>query len=163
MKRMFRVLAPSLIITAALLNACTDDQKKVEDVIAASPAKNEHEFSVDKDGKVTFKAEIVYFKYDDYSLTQEGMERLNVLANYLKGNKDSKLRIEGHCDERGSTEYNLALGELRAQSVRKYLATLNVPDGRLDIVSFGEEKPAAQGPGESSWAQNRRAEFTFLD
>jgi peptidoglycan-associated lipoprotein len=143
--------------------ACTDDAKKVEEQVAAAATDDKHEFTVDKDGKVTFDLEIVYFNFDDHTLTEQGMARLNRLAEHMRSSKDLKLKIEGHCDERGSTEYNLALGQLRAQAVRSYLVSLNLPESRIESVSFGEERPAAEGRGEEHWAKNRRAEFTFVN
>jgi len=161
MKTVIRTVLTTLALTT-LNFACTDDKKQIEDPIASLPDKK-HDFSVDKDGKVVFKSEIVYFAFDDHTLTEEGMQRLNRLAEYMKTNSDRKLRIDGHSDERGSIEYNLALGQLRSQSVKAYLASLNVPENRLESVSFGEEKPAEEGHIETSWAKNRRAEFTFLN
>lgn len=163
MKRMLPTLLPLALLISPTFTSCTDDQKKLDEIVQSETNSDRHHFTVDKDGKVNFKAEIVYFKFDDYTLTHEGMQRLDALAKYLKNNQSKKLRIEGHCDERGSTEYNLALGELRAQAVLQYLSTLNVDAKSLDLVSFGEEKPASSGVGESNWAQNRRAEFTFLN
>ena len=158
------LLASSLVFTVLFANACTQDEETVQDPIAAekSAKDKKHEFSVDKEGNVKFKAEIVYFKYDDYTLTEDGMNRLNALSSYMKKNKAQRLKIEGHCDDRGSVEYNLALGQLRAQSVKKYLATQGITDKRLATVSFGEEQPAIQGQGENAWSKNRRAEFKFV-
>ena len=153
-----------LISGTVLVNAaCTDDDAKLEEPVQAEVKKNEdHEFKVNEQtGKVEFKAEIVYFEFDDSTLTKQGMDRLNALAAYMDKNPNLKLEISGHCDDRGSPEYNLALGQKRAQSVKSYLATLNLAKNRLETVSFGEEKPAAQGRGESIWSQNRRAEFSF--
>ncbi|RYZ56949.1 MAG: peptidoglycan-associated lipoprotein [Proteobacteria bacterium] len=119
-------------------------------------------FQVDDiSGKVQFQTEIVYFEYDDSTLTKEGMQHLNALAEYLKDHDATKLNIEGHCDSRGSVEYNLALGQRRSESVKKYLATLSIPENRLDTRSFGKEKPAAEGQSEAALAKNRRVEFAF--
>ncbi|MBF0440981.1 MAG: peptidoglycan-associated lipoprotein Pal [Oligoflexales bacterium] len=151
--------------------ACTDNNKKVENVVqtdASADAKKKAEkdkdaFTVDKDtGVVEFKAEIVYFKYDDSTLTEEGMSRLKALADYMKKNQTAVLSIEGHCDERGSVEYNLALGNRRSDSVKEFLKTVGIDDSRLKTVSFGKEKPAVTGSNEESWSKNRRAEFKFL-
>jgi peptidoglycan-associated lipoprotein len=143
------------------LASCTKDNPKVSEVI--TPKKtNKHDFSVDAAGKVSFQAEIVYFAYDDSNLTKEGMSRLDALAEYLRKNPSNKLKVEGHCDERGSTEYNLALGEMRASAVKKYLSGIGITDSQLETVSFGEERPAEQGQGEDFWAKNRRAEFAFV-
>ena len=144
--------------------SCSDEEKTIEEVVQAEPQKDEHAFKVDEStGKVQFEAEIVYFDFDDHTLTKEGMERLNALADYMQKNADVAIKIAGHCDARGSTEYNLALGQRRADSVKTFLLTLGVDEKRLDSVSFGEEKPAKDGEGETSWAQNRRAEFTFVN
>lgn len=101
----------------------------------------------------------VYFAFDDYTLSPDSQESLNKLAEFMKGTPSVVVQIEGHCDERGSTEYNLALGERRAQSVKNYLVQLGIDPARLPTMSWGEEKPAAQGSNESAWSQNRRAEF----
>lgn len=158
----------SLIAFALALSlfgaACTDDVKKIEEPIQAEAAKKDgaNEFTVDaKTGKLEFKAEIVYFGYDEATLTKEGMARLDAIAEHMKAHSELKISIEGHCDDRGSTEYNLALGQRRSDSVRKYLRTLGIGEERLASVSFGEERPAESGQGEQFWAKNRRAEFAF--
>jgi peptidoglycan-associated lipoprotein len=161
MKLMKRFLPIVLLATPGLIG-CTDEAKKIDEPVAAT-TDDKHDFTVDKDGKVKFNLEIVYFNFDDHSLTEEGMARLNRLAEHMKSSKDAKLKIEGHCDERGSTEYNLALGQLRAQAVRAYLLSLNMSEERIESVSFGEERPAIEGRGEDNWAKNRRAEFTFVN
>lgn len=158
------LLAQTLVLITFAAVGCTKDDAQIEDPLAAEKSSKDekHDFTVDKDGNVKFNLEIVYFHFDDYTLTEDGMGRLNALAAFMKENPKQKLQIEGHCDERGSTEYNLALGQLRAQAVKKYLATQGITDQRLATVSFGEEKPAITGEGESSWAKNRRAEFKFV-
>jgi len=106
--------------------------------------------------------ETVYFDFDKSDLRQDAR---NVLAKnaeiLLKSKQGSNLKIEGHCDERGSAEYNLALGERRAKSALQYLLTLGVQPERLSVISFGKEKPAVQGNDEEAWAKNRRAEFVL--
>jgi peptidoglycan-associated lipoprotein len=89
----------------------------------------------------------------------DAQSTLNALGDQLKANKSAVAQIEGHCDERGSIEYNLALGDKRAQSVKNYLVQLGVETARITTVSYGEEKPAAEGHDESTWSKNRRAEF----
>ena len=103
--------------------------------------------------------ETVYFDYDKSDLRQDTRNVLSKNADVLLKSKGMKIRIEGHCDERGSAEYNLALGERRAKSVQQYLLTLGVQADRLSAISYGKEKPAVQGSGEEAWAKNRRAEF----
>lgn len=151
-----------LLISLLSTSACTDHDKKMEEVVETKPVPKEHEFTVDEtSGKVEFKAEIVYFEFDDSTLTSQGIERLNALASYMDKNKDLKVKVEGHCDERGSAEYNLALGQRRAESVRKFLADAGVVQDRLLAVSFGEERLANNKRSEKDHAENRRVEFTF--
>jgi peptidoglycan-associated lipoprotein len=101
--------------------------------------------------------EDVYFDFDKSDLKEEGKKTCRSVAEYLKKNPKAKLLIEGHCDERGSAEYNLALGERRAVAVRNYLVSLGVPKGALGTVSFGKERPLDPGHNEEAWAKNRRA------
>ena len=99
----------------------------------------------------------VYFEYDESTLTDETRERLARNADLLRGAPQLNLVIEGHADERGTNEYNLALGERRANAARSYLASLGVADGRLRTISYGEERPVCTESEESCWSQNRRA------
>lgn len=158
------LLRMCLCIAAVALGAfaCSEDEKVMEEVVKVEEDK--HEFDVDKEnGKVEFKAEIVYFAFDDHTLTDAGIERLTALANYMKQNPALRLKIQGHCDQRGSVEYNLALGKRRADSVASYLQSVGIAQARLDSISFGEEKLANTGNDEASWAENRRADFTFVN
>ena len=160
---MLKSLLSAALMMSLLAAACTNEEKKIEEPITAkSDESKDHEFTVAKDGSLEFKAEIVYFAFDDASLTQEGQARLDAIAAYMKQNTKQKLKVEGHCDDRGSVEYNLALGQRRAESVRKYLQTIGIGTDRLEAVSFGSEKPAVTGKGEEAWAKNRRAEFALL-
>jgi len=103
----------------------------------------------------------VRFDYDRSDLGEESKSTLVNNAKWLEQNPDAKVTIEGHCDERGSTEYNLALGERRAKSVRDYLVSLGIDHGRLGIISYGESLPLDPGHSEAAWAKNRRAHFAF--
>lgn len=104
--------------------------------------------------------ETAYFDFDKSELRKDAREVLSKNADILlKDQTNVKIKIEGHCDERGSAEYNLALGERRAQSALQYLLTLGVKADRMSVVSYGKEKPAVQGSDEAAWAKNRRAEF----
>jgi peptidoglycan-associated lipoprotein len=102
---------------------------------------------------------VVYFDFDSYALKDEFRPLIEGYARVLAGNKGKKMVIEGHTDERGGREYNLALGQRRAEAVARSLALLGVTSGQVEAVSFGEERPAADGHDESSWAKNRRAEL----
>ncbi|TMB28046.1 MAG: peptidoglycan-associated lipoprotein Pal [Deltaproteobacteria bacterium] len=102
----------------------------------------------------------VFFEFDSATLTKEAQEKLSNVANVLTAHQELKVRIEGNCDERGSGQYNLALGQRRADSAKKYLATLGVHSGQITAISFGAEKPKALGHDEDAWKQNRRDDLT---
>ncbi len=106
-------------------------------------------------------ARLVYFDYDSYVLKPEYQSLIEAHARFLKANPSRRANIEGHTDERGGREYNLALGQRRSEAVRRALGLLGVPDTQIEAVSFGKEKPAAMGSDEASWAQNRRAEIFY--
>ena len=104
----------------------------------------------------------IHFHYDKYDVRREDEEILKENAAFLKKNPKMKIQIEGHCDERGTTEYNLALGERRANSVKKYLVSLGITSDRISAISYGKERPSDRGHHEQAWAKNRRAHFIVL-
>ncbi|TFZ08170.1 peptidoglycan-associated lipoprotein Pal [Ramlibacter humi] len=104
---------------------------------------------------------LVYFDYDSYTIKPESQSVIEAHARYLKANPQRKVSLEGHTDERGGREYNLALGQKRAEAVRKQLSLLGVGDNQMEAVSFGKEKPAIVGSDEAAWAQNRRVEIAY--
>jgi peptidoglycan-associated lipoprotein len=106
-----------------------------------------------------FESEAVYFEFDSSDIKAEYRPLLEKKAAWLKANPDARVRIEGHCDGRGTVEYNVALGEKRALRTMDYLVSLGVPAKRLSTISYGEERPAVVGQDEEAWAKNRRAEF----
>ena len=99
---------------------------------------------------------VLYFAYDKSDINSEGRTKIRTLAKLINEN-NLTVRVEGHCDERGTREYNLALGEQRAKTVAELLIINGVPSDKISTVSYGEEKPAASGSNERSWSQNRRA------
>jgi len=101
----------------------------------------------------------VFFDYDSAELSSSSQSTLDANGKVLNDNASTSLTIEGHCDERGTVEYNLALGDRRAQSAKDYLVRFGVPATRLSTISYGEERPFADGHDEAAWAQNRRAHF----
>jgi peptidoglycan-associated lipoprotein len=104
----------------------------------------------------------VYFEYDRWELRDEARRALRGNAQKLQSSPEGGVvTVAGHCDERGSEEYNLALGDRRAAAVKRYLVDLGVPSSRLRTLSFGESRPAVRGEGEAAWARNRRAELSF--
>jgi peptidoglycan-associated lipoprotein len=104
---------------------------------------------------------VVYFDYDSFVIKPEFQSLIETHARYIKADKARKVFIEGHTDERGGREYNLSLGQKRAESVRNALGLLGVVDSQIEAVSFGKEKPAVQGSDEAAWAKNRRAEISY--
>jgi len=106
-------------------------------------------------------ARLVYFDYDSYVIKPEFQSLIDAHARFLKANSTRRVALEGHTDERGGREYNLALGQRRAEAVRRALGLLGVPDSQMEAVSFGKEKPAVPGSDESAWAQNRRVEIVY--
>ncbi len=104
----------------------------------------------------------VYFDYDSNAVKDEFRNLVQAHARYLQDKREAKIRIEGNCDERGSREYNLALGQRRAEAVKRMMTVMGVPEARIETVSFGEEKPVANGHDEASWSQNRRADIRYV-
>ncbi|HEV2146484.1 MAG TPA: OmpA family protein [Longimicrobiaceae bacterium] len=107
-------------------------------------------------------SEMVFFEYDSFDLTPEAQERLRNKAEIMRSVPSVALRIEGHADQRGSTEYNLALGQRRAEAVRTFLEGYGIDSGRFSTISYGKERPLVEGGDEGSFARNRRAEFVVL-
>ena len=103
----------------------------------------------------------VYFAYNDSSVPAGERSKISVVAGFLRDNPGIVLVVEGNCDERGTNEYNMSLGEYRANAVRDALTAEGVSGSRIQTVSYGEERPAVFGSDESAWSQNRRAEFSF--
>jgi peptidoglycan-associated lipoprotein len=114
-----------------------------------------------RDAEEVFVNENVHFSFNSALLSNHARQVLKDKAGFLRTNPDITLTIEGHCDDRGTNIYNLALGELRAVSVKKYLVALGIGPERLDTVTYGEERPIAMGHDEASWAMNRRAQFVI--
>jgi peptidoglycan-associated lipoprotein len=104
----------------------------------------------------------VFFEFDSYDLSSNARSTLQSNAEWLRGNSQVRVEIEGHCDERGTVEYNLALGAKRAKAVRDYLVSLGISSERLSTISYGEELPLCRESTEDCWRQNRRAHFLLL-
>jgi len=108
------------------------------------------------------EAESIYFDFDKSFIKLEYRAVLQAKAEFLKDDPNIHIRIEGNCDERGTNEYNLALGERRADSAAKFLVSLGISPDRIETISYGEERPLASGHGGGAWAQNRRDDFTVV-
>ncbi len=114
----------------------------------------------EEEAKSVFKD--VLFDYDKYDIRPDAREVLNSIAAFLNNKREVNIVIEGHCDERGTNEYNLALGENRAKASREYLVSLGVSPDRMIVITFGEEKPVCTEQSEACWQKNRRAHFVIV-
>lgn len=144
----------TLAVVMAFLVGCSSSDKKKP--AAAAPVSAP--VSAPAVEQVQQLSNVVYFEFDKYELTPESRALLLAHAEKLKGASTS-LRLEGHADERGSREYNIALGEKRANAVRDFLVLQGVKAASLESVSYGEERPVATGHDDASWSQNRRVEL----
>lgn len=115
-----------------------------------------------EDPSMPLKAQTIYFDYDKEAIKTSEQSKLEEVANYMKSHAEAALRVEGNCDERGTEEYNRALGERRALAAREYLVRLGIDAGRVDTISYGEDKPVDPGHTEAAWSKNRRDDFTVL-
>ena len=164
--------AMTLLFTAAFLVACSgSDTKEADEAAAAAAAAAEAARAAEQAAASAASTEerrmteaaaavgnVFYFEFDSSTLTPQAREALDAHIALLKSN-DRSVRLEGHTDERGTREYNMALGERRANAVRDYMAGSGVASYRVETVSYGEEQPVGYGSGESSWSQNRRVEL----
>jgi peptidoglycan-associated lipoprotein len=164
-----------LISSAALLSACSTPVKLsepapvVEAAPAAQPAPDTRAVapvetaSIDplNDPKGVLANRSVYFDFDSYVVREDGKPVVQNHSAYLTKNTGRNILIQGNTDERGGAEYNLALGQKRAEAVKKAMVALGVSDGQIEAVSLGKEKPKAEGHNEEAWAQNRRADIVY--
>lgn len=165
-----------IVAAAALLSACSStklqEAPKVEEkpvAQAPTPPADNREIrpvetpSVDplNDPKGVLANRSVYFDFDSYVVRDDGKPVVENHSAYLSKNTQRKVLIQGNTDERGGTEYNLALGQKRAEAVRKSMAALGVSDSQMEAVSLGKEKPKAAGHDEAAWAENRRADIVY--
>src|SRR5258705_6003628 len=168
------------LATAILAAACASKETKTEAPIAdrstgvpptqgttapsiTKPAQPSSQVAGNplKDPSNILSKRSVYFDFDSNAVKDEYRGMVQAHSRYLADKRDSRVRIEGNCDERGSREYNLALGQRRAESVKKVMTVLGVADARIETNSYGEGKPKATGHDESSWAENRRADIRY--
>ena len=147
------------LATLILAIGCSS-KKKVDDTQAVPTESSAMNFdSAGSDSGKINGLVTVQFEYDRSTLTSEAKKDLDGNANWIKTNPKASIQIEGHCDNRGTIEYNLALGERRAQAVKNYLVGLGVEADRLNVISYGEEKPLVDADNEEAWSKNRRANF----
>jgi peptidoglycan-associated lipoprotein len=170
--RRLAVLAAAVALVGCASNVKLDEPAPVEDRTGkaagaggagagAGTAPQSQVTTVDlaKDAASQQLAKVIYFDYDSFVIKDEFRSVVDQYAKLLNADRKKRLLIEGHTDERGGREYNLALGQKRAESVQKALALLGVTAAQMESVSFGKERPAAAGSDEAAWAKNRRAEL----
>jgi peptidoglycan-associated lipoprotein len=141
--------------TATTTTTSGSEAKVIQPASSGAAAASQQQASETKSG-----LDAVYFEFDSNTLTTESRNILQ--ANYKLLASKPSIQIEGHCDERGSAEYNLALGEKRAKAAQNYLVTLGYPAAKVATISYGKERPADQGHDEAAWAKNRRDEFRIV-
>lgn len=167
-----------IVTTAAILSACSSTpiaenkpapvvERAVDksaqtqpDTRTVAPVETKSLDPLD-DPKGVLANRSVYFDFDSYIVRADGKPVVENHSTYLVKNKNRQILIQGNTDERGGSEYNLALGQKRAEAVRKAMSTLGVPESQIEAVSLGKEKPKATGSNEEAWAQNRRADIVY--
>ncbi|RJG06609.1 peptidoglycan-associated lipoprotein Pal [Noviherbaspirillum cavernae] len=166
------LIASSVVLMAACGSSVKlDDKAKVEERSGTTPVSTADARTVApvstgstdplNDPKGVLAKRSVYFDFDSYIVKDEFKPLVDAHAKYLASNKGRKILIQGNTDERGGSEYNLALGQKRAEAVRKSLSLLGVPESQMEAVSLGKEKPKATGSDESAWAENRRSDIVY--
>ncbi|MFZ6758464.1 peptidoglycan-associated lipoprotein Pal [Undibacterium sp. Ji50W] len=163
-----------LISSIVLMTACAskvplEEKAKVEDKPVTTTQNNQADpnavktvtTTVDPLTQGALAKRSVYFDYDSYTVKDEFKPVIEAHAKFLVANKNRGILIQGNTDERGGREYNLALGQKRAEAVRKALSLLGVPEAQIEAVSLGKEKPKATGSDEASWAENRRSDILY--
>jgi peptidoglycan-associated lipoprotein len=172
----YAAILVSSVLLFSLVAGCASKTKPTEETVAPPPtppettdvSRQQKPLGVEsqpvQSGPVADLQEVaglerIHFTYNQFTLEDAARVTLEKNAVYLRNHATEKIVIEGHCDERGSDEYNLALGERRALAAKNYLISLGIPAERLSVISYGEEKPLVAAANEDAWAQNRRAEF----
>jgi peptidoglycan-associated lipoprotein len=144
-----------LVLSFVLVVACDKSFNTIDSQVEADKLNKQNKSVVVKNEKIVVPDRI-FFDFNKADIKSEYKKSLDVVSEWLRANKDIKITIEGHCDERGTREYNLALGQRRAEAVKKYLTMKNVNFSRIKTISYGKEKPEFLGSGEKIWAKNRR-------
>ncbi|WP_373061278.1 OmpA family protein [Gemmatimonas sp.] len=176
---MMRVSRMTLVLASAtlVLGACRKKpvvapQTETPAVVAPQPTRPTNTTPAARDTMEEYRTklaatrarllETIYFEYDADELRDDAKSNLDAKISVLNANTAVKIRIAGHCDERGSDEYNIALGRRRAETAKRYLTDRGIDAGRIETASFGRERPAVQGTSEEAWSRNRRDEFEII-
>lgn len=143
-------------------SAKKDGEKPNGQQAAKVESKDMHSDASGKVEEVSDMFDDIHFDFDKFGIKESEKPTLKMVADYLIKNNNTKLLVEGHCDDRGTNEYNLGLGDRRAKSTKDYLAASGVKASRIEVISFGEEKPLCNEQNEGCWSKNRRAHFVIL-
>jgi peptidoglycan-associated lipoprotein len=164
MKKFIFLLILPLFLGLVFSGCCCPKKKAVEppaETVAAPPEVNEEVPPPAPEPAVSLDP--IYFDFDKSAITSDAKAILDKNAEWISKNPTAKIRVEGNCDERGTNEYNMALGERRANTAKQYLLNLGVSADRLTMVSYGEEKPMDPGHDEAAWTKNRRDDFKVVE
>lgn len=146
--------------TTSVTDRSLSDQSARRGITEEELARLERERLLrEQEGRLGTLANDVYFDYDSYAINASELPKINAVGDYLKQNREIRIVAEGHCDERGTVEYNLSLGQKRAEAVKAYLVKMGIDGSRVKTISFGKEVPVDPGHAEEAWARNRRAHF----
>jgi len=166
----------ALLVVATLAACATQSSNETDSAPAPAPSASSPSASAapatrsgpsgsfaatSRGGNVMPQARSVYYEYDKSEIKPDSAKLVDAHAQYLRQHPEIKVKVEGNADERGSSEYNLALGQRRADAVMKRMTILGVPGDRIETVSFGKEKPKAAGHDETSWSENRRSDIVY--
>ena len=158
-RRLILISGMALVLFAA---GCASNKPKEEGGgVPTAPSADENLEMGDSDSGKAMGLQTVHFPFDSFVLDEGAKSTLKSNADILKEKPALKVQLEGHCDQRGGIQYNIALGEKRANTAKKYLEDLGVADDRMTIISFGKEKPIASGTSEEDYAKNRRVNFAI--
>lgn len=168
MKINFKAMSlPFILVALIAFTSCSTTKKSSSsgssEEVMADGSDSGLSVNADSDSGKAGDLRTVYFAFDSSALSTSTRSTLASNADYLKSNSSAKIQIEGHCDERGGVQYNLALGERRANSVKNYLTALGIASSRISTISYGKERPIAFGHEEDSWSKNRRANFVIVE
>ncbi len=167
------VLVLTLLAASLTLTSCASKKTKPTDGVDGTDTSSQIdngnnsgvalELNGDSDSNRAGALKTVYFGYSSSAIEGSTRDTLNANADFLKTNASVRIQVEGHCDERGSVQFNLALGERRAKATRDYLVAQGVASSRISVISLGKEKPVSFGHDEESWSKNRRANFVVTE
>ena len=159
-----RLALAGILSAVSFLSACSSGVKldDLSTVKAGGSDSSNFASQPRNDPKSPLFQRSIYFDFDEFTIKPQYQNMLQAGAAFLKQNPQQKIMIQGNTDDRGTAEYNLALGQRRSDAVRRAFAALGVPDGQMEAVSLGKEKPKAEGNNEAAWAENRRADIIYL-